>query len=503
MPPTVGSLLDWPELELRPVVATDRQRTVGWVHVSELDDPTDYLSGDELLLTTGLHATESAQHWDDYVRRLARNGVAAVGFGLGTRFDEVPSELVAAASRHGLPLLAVPEPVPFIAISSAVAAAWSRDERRLLTSAVDTQRDLLRAALSSVGPRAVIERLATALSAWVLLLDADGQLWWAHPEQARRHLARIQLDIERLGTNRLGAASLTAGADSVALLPITVRSELGGYLVVGRPSTLTAVEHAVLTTAAGLLALDLSATWDSQHSRRRAVLAVLQLAVAGQGELAGQVSDTLGVAIPDPPVRVAVLGAPSEHRGDLLRAAEAQQGLRVAGALAAEYEPGRVAVLLPVAEGDLLALEEVLHQVPNAKGAVSEGVPFTELADAWRRARSVFLDAETPGTLLATKDVATAGLLAQLNTPGSLDWAATLLEPLDRQSGKSRLSLLSTLRVFLAHNGQIEASAVRLGIHRHTLRYRLDRITELLGRDLDDPTTRAELWIALRLREVS
>jgi purine catabolism regulator len=33
------------------------------------------------------------------------------------------------------------------------------------------------------------------------------------------------------------------------------------------------------------------------------------------------------------------------------------------------------------------------------------------------------------------------------------------------------------------------------------LRYRLRRIVELLGSDLDDPTQRAELWLALRLRE--
>ncbi|HUR03444.1 MAG TPA: helix-turn-helix domain-containing protein, partial [Nonomuraea sp.] len=42
-----------------------------------------------------------------------------------------------------------------------------------------------------------------------------------------------------------------------------------------------------------------------------------------------------------------------------------------------------------------------------------------------------------------------------------------------------------------------DAAAQRLGIHRHTLRYRMKRVTELLGRDLDDPGVRAELWIAL------
>jgi purine catabolism regulator len=34
-------------------------------------------------------------------------------------------------------------------------------------------------------------------------------------------------------------------------------------------------------------------------------------------------------------------------------------------------------------------------------------------------------------------------------------------------------------------------------VHRHTLRKRVRRAEALLGRDLDEPGTRAELWVAL------
>jgi len=39
--------------------------------------------------------------------------------------------------------------------------------------------------------------------------------------------------------------------------------------------------------------------------------------------------------------------------------------------------------------------------------------------------------------------------------------------------------------------------SAQLGIHRHTLRKRVHRAGEMLGRDLDEPGARAELWIAL------
>jgi purine catabolism regulator len=53
------------------------------------------------------------------------------------------------------------------------------------------------------------------------------------------------------------------------------------------------------------------------------------------------------------------------------------------------------------------------------------------------------------------------------------------------------------LRVWLAHHGQWDPAAARLGVHRHTLRNRIRRAEELLGRSLDSPGLRAELWLAL------
>lgn len=63
--------------------------------------------------------------------------------------------------------------------------------------------------------------------------------------------------------------------------------------------------------------------------------------------------------------------------------------------------------------------------------------------------------------------------------------------------------LVDTLAVFLRHNGHIEATSAALGIHRHTIRKRLNKISELTGRDLDSAHVRAELWIAVTAREIA
>src|SRR6059058_1268443 len=76
---------------------------VRWVHISELEDPTPWLSGGELLLTTGLGlGGEDAQR--RFVERLADHQLAGLGLGTGFSHERVPAAVAAAAAERGLPL---------------------------------------------------------------------------------------------------------------------------------------------------------------------------------------------------------------------------------------------------------------------------------------------------------------------------------------------------------------------------------------------------------------
>ncbi|MEY2517272.1 MAG: hypothetical protein QOJ89_4630 [bacterium] len=73
--------------------------SVRWVHCTELMDPTPWLTGGELLLTTGIQLdTETRQR--EYVARLVRHGIAGVGFGVGFAHVAMPPALLAAAREH-------------------------------------------------------------------------------------------------------------------------------------------------------------------------------------------------------------------------------------------------------------------------------------------------------------------------------------------------------------------------------------------------------------------
>ncbi|NKX86860.1 PucR family transcriptional regulator [Nocardia coubleae] len=278
------------------------------------------------------------------------------------------------------------------------------------------------------------------------------------------------------------------------------RGRVRGYLALGRSAGLDPDERSLVDTA-GLL---LTAEWAKEDAlvlpARRHRRALLQVLLEGRRDVARNLGEILRVPTPDDTVRAALLGVPRHYRGDLVEAVEQDPALQRVETIVAEIRPGRVGVVLSAAEGDVRTLEAILRRVPFARGAVSEPTPIEDLPDQWRRVRSVFDAAsDVTGRLYETRDLSDAGLLRHLQSDDAIAWANAVLAPIVALNEGSKVDFLQTLRAFLGNNGQVDSSATALGIHRHTLRYRMSRIADTLEWDLDDPTARAELWMALRL----
>ncbi|WP_020617107.1 PucR family transcriptional regulator [Paenibacillus daejeonensis] len=82
------------------------------------------------------------------------------------------------------------------------------------------------------------------------------------------------------------------------------------------------------------------------------------------------------------------------------------------------------------------------------------------------------------------------------------EFKRTYLEPLLRYDAKHQGSLLHTLRVYFQCNGNARETADQLFIHYNTVTYRLDRIRTELGLRLDDPETRLQLQLAVKLVDI-
>lgn len=365
-------------------------------------------------------------------------------------------------------------------------------------------RELVRGATAAQGPRGIVERVVAAVGGWALFLDGQGALVASVPPSARVNLARVQTELARFAGNPHAPTMVVTRPDeSVAITPVGVAGRIRGFIALGRPKPLENIERSLLDTATYLLADDLQRTDDLRQSARNNRRAVLDLLVGGNpSSVVRPTAMTLGVPVPDGPVRVAVLGVPKAYGPELLEAAEEDQALRRIVRVIAELKVGRVGVVFPAAEGDTRTLEAILRRVPHGRGAVSDPTEPNDLQAAWERVGAVFrATAEQPGKLSAASDVTDAGLLRHLDSPEARAWSSATLATLNKLDQGSKVDFVQTLRTFLAQNGRADGSAAALNIHRHTLRYRMNQIETALERDLEDPTVRSELWIALQLNQ--
>jgi purine catabolism regulator len=127
---TVESLLA--ELDLTLATGEEHaQATVRWVHSTELLDPTPWLRGGELLLTTGLQLM-GAKPQREFVERLVEREIAGLGFGTGFVHKKVPAAILNTARKRGFPLFEVPYELPFIAVTERVFAQLLTERYELL-----------------------------------------------------------------------------------------------------------------------------------------------------------------------------------------------------------------------------------------------------------------------------------------------------------------------------------------------------------------------------------
>ncbi|MBU3750205.1 MAG: PucR family transcriptional regulator, partial [Mycobacterium sp.] len=188
---TVGWLARQPDLGLTVVAgAAGVNRAIRWAHAIELADPAPYLSGGELVMTTGINVGRTTRAQSDYVSRLVSADAAALAFDTGTSFQQVPEGIVAAGNELGLPVLRVPASTPFIAITRSVIDAINADQIKSVQRTVELQEQLARETLRG-GIPALVDLLSRALSATTVVTSTDGRLLAGGGADAGRDAGRI------------------------------------------------------------------------------------------------------------------------------------------------------------------------------------------------------------------------------------------------------------------------------------------------------------------------
>ncbi len=487
---TVRELLALRDLGL--VCATtsgDLERVVSWVAVSELSDPSPWLEGGEFLLTTGMRLAVDEAACADYGSPGVKAGVSALGVGVGLSHSVVPNALVAAAEARGITVITIPEPVPFVAITRAVSQWLSAKEYEQSARAFAAQRELIRSALStSTDSGALLGVLGRHVGGFVIHLDARGAAIAAFPHDAAKRSDEFRDEVDRLRPRGLLASSAISTADEhVVLVPLGVRGAASGFLVVGTSRPLHAMDQAVLNLAVSLL------SWPQSRPLSNAEeLGALRTYLFARAEVESiPLSTWAAMGISETSVqlvrlRIADTATKAEVESLLLELAANP------GALWVQREGSGIVGVLPAGRSDTLL--SLAHPV-RACGVSS----VFELGDAvrFRVALEQAERAHVSGNgVVHFERLAGRGFSSLVDVGAATSWAAEYVSGISTSS--ESVELLSTVRAWLAHHGQVDAAATDLGVHRHTVRHRLRRAETLLERSFDDPSVRADLWFALQ-----
>mgnify|MGYP000608826139 CR=1 FL=1 len=492
--------------------------------------------GNELALVSMdiLRSYDSRMTLSDVIRSLADAGVLAVAVP-----EDTPQSAVDAANERGLALLSLPQDTALTRIERAVNTLIVNQKAQLQQRALEIQRQLTRHAAENRDLNSLLQIIARATAKPVVVHDDAGVLMaQVYPNVARRTPTNtggrnIVQSLPYGAFQNWLSREAPKGEGTILPSPLgfttalKVEKRIAGYLsLVDTSEEIDDFDRLVITYGADVCAIELAKSRAIAFAVEQARGDWVQMWLSGtpadddlmatRAAQAGFDANTLyvvavyramtdvGVALPlesliplvrDDMTRRQIAGAVGQYVDvivalyplDALDATKRVRGvideLRVM--LAGRTSSGLVASGISRPVCGLSALREAYRE---AKDAVSIA---NELGD--REQTTFYGDLKLFQFLLALKE---------RNLEQMRRFYLETLGPLVEHDERKQGDLIRTLNGFFRANGNLAEAAKHLDVHRNTLVYRLERISELTSLNLDDADNRLILNLALKVQRV-
>jgi purine catabolism regulator len=535
MYPTVAEVLALPVLRHgRPHVvagAAGLDARVRWVHVAEIADIAHLLKGGELVLTTGIALPDDDVALERYLAELASVRVSGLIVELVRHWnDKLPPALVAAAEKHGIPLVTLSRETRYVTVTESVNGLIVDAQVAELKAADQVHQTFNALTVSGAEPGEVLREVARyteqpvvleTLTHEVLAYDAAG----TDPGEllggwlTRSRAVKVG---ERTGYHA-GAGWLVTivgarGHDWGRLVVVCAEPPPDRFLVVAERAASALALHRLVARDADTL----------ERQAHRAVLTELLGSPVPTAELLAR-SSALGVPLTGrqlvglairPRMTAAHQPAPALSGHTVLRdLAEATvlaaRRARI-GALAATVGSSTVRALLSLSPQ--ANSEAVLHRLATDVHQRSTGVPCVIGVGS-----TVEVPAEAGRSLVEAAQVAAAALhgtaehdfhrLADVRLRGLLHlmaederlraFADRELGPLLSRDAASGSRLVPALRHYCEQGGNKSAAAAAAHTSRTAYYQQLARIEQVLGVQLEDPESMLSLYVALLAHDIA
>lgn len=504
-------LLAVPELHLTLLYepAGGLERVLRRVCASDLLHPMRYVSPGDLVVS-GLVWRRSAADSEVFVGELVEAGAAALAAG-DAFLGSIPDDLVECCRRHELPLVEVPSEVSFADVIEYLVSAVSAERGARLTASLRRQRQLLSDVAAGRSLAEMAARLSHDIGRECRVLTATGRLIVSGSSP----LVAADLD-------RVTEAFVTAQR-----LPTVTRGETTHSLFTAGTgfdnrltSWIVAVEGDVadwasdtveaITEFTSIAALDRFRSAEALRAIRHIAEEAVTLADSGGSQL--EIGARLRQAGLDPGEPLIAVVADFAGRPDLqetIRTVLDDIAAGLGAPVVAMDSDGRAVALLSGAAGGVpaavrAALARLAPGVGGAPIAVGISTPSAPgaLSGALDEARYSRRLAELRGepVSVVSGDEVTSYVLLLATVPDEVRraFANRVLGPVLEYDTRNGGGLLETLNVFVECSGSWSRASETLHLHINTVRYRIQRIEQLTGRDLSKLEDRVDVFLALR-----
>ncbi len=509
---------------------------VTWVCTLRTRVPAfDGLEGGELALlsTTGVAQLEATLF--HVVQALVRGGVSSIAVAASGELEATARRV---ADEAAVPLVQLPAGTQLNLLEKQAIAFIVNRRAELHTRGSEIYRSLAQLAIDGKGLGAVLRAAARIADKPVALQDERLQVEVFSPgpagaavEGLRECLAEFVINMPTLPAGASSdpptvRASLPIAGQGRVIAPVLVNDRVGGYLsVIGPPDELGELDRLVAGRAAAVCAIELAkqrAVLETEHRLQGEFLDDLMDAGASNPEGLRARARHLGIDLEveqglvvfgyDEPVGERAAAREGEA-AELARRLGRELGGRLEHCLVAP-RGSLVAVMTPARpaggpEG-LRRLADVTRSALRRDGprtasaglsapaAGAEGLcrAGLEAEQALRVSQAMF----GPDRTTAFSELGVYRLLFHLRSSPELEaFRRELLGDLLEYDGRNGGELVKTLEAFFARNGNLSRTAEELYLHRNTLIYRMGRIQEITGVQMDDPDARLSLQLALKI----
>lgn len=535
---TVERILKLPVFKGAALISGEngKNNIVEYVDVMEVPDIVNWLSPNEMLLTTAFAMKNDIKAQENLIVKLSEIGAAALCIKPGRFIDKIPEALIELSNKLNFPLIQISSEVPYVDIISEVLNEILNEKGFILQSISRVHDSLMNIVLMGGGLQEICNKLMELTGIPILILDKNCRIIsLSSINKLSCSLSDEVKKIEKFKKSNLSYSEpiIINDENPYIIIPIVIEQSLYGFLA-GKPNKIIEndLNIKLLQQGAIVAALEFIKEKNTQEIKKRLMKDLISDMLYGNidKDVLIERGKSFGWDFKN---GRQVIALKVDRCKELKYSVEEIQKFRsfITDMVKITAESIDNKAIVTEKNGmDIIFIKPPIEYVDNKKNLYDYSREFalkvqrelylnienidlsigigrydndiTEVHKSYQEAKKSLemgLKIFGKGHVTHFDDIGIYKILLKVSDKDELfRFCLNLLKPLIEYDRENNTELQRTLEVYLKNNKKLSETAKELYIHRNTVRYRIDKIIDILNVDMEDGDILFNLYFSLK-----